>query len=189
MTSFNHYAFGAIGDWLHRVLAGLAPDAPGYERIRIAPHPLEGFDFAAAEHLTPYGRARAAWTRDSGRIRIEATVPPNTTAVVELPDGQTVEVGSGAYEWEVDAEPASPPPSHVGLDSSLAAVIDDPEAYRLVVDVLEAGKPDAARTFRTTTQWKPGRDLGEAIFQQTGPELQRVVADRLAELSAARSGR
>ena len=80
-------------------------------------------------------------------------------------------------------------PAHVGLDSSLAAVIDDPEAYRVVLDVLEAGKPAAAHAFKTTTQWKPGRDLGEAIFQQTGPELQRVVADRLAELSAARSGR
>jgi alpha-L-rhamnosidase len=68
-------------------------------------------------------------------------------------------------------------------------VIDDPEAYGIIMDVLEAGKPAAAHSFRTTTQWMPGRDLGEAIFQQTGPQLQRAVADRLAELSAARAGR
>ena len=39
MTSFNHYALGAVGDWMHRVVAGLAPDAPGYRRIRFAPAP------------------------------------------------------------------------------------------------------------------------------------------------------
>lgn len=189
MTSFNHYAFGAIGDWLHRVVAGLAPDAPGYERIKIAPHPLEGFDFASAEHLTPYGTARAAWTREAGRIRIDAVIPPNTTATVELPDGSTHEVGSGVHTWDVDAAPPLTPPAHVGLDSSLAAVIDDTEAYKVIVDALEAGKPAAAHAFRTTTQWIPGRDLGEAIFQQTGPPLQRAVADRLAELSASRAGR
>ena len=189
MTSFNHYAFGAIGDWLHRVVAGLAPDAPGYERIRIAPHPLEGFDFASAEHLTPYGRARSAWTRTGDRIHIEAVIPPNTTATVELPDGSTHEVGSGTHEWDVDAAAATPLPAHVGLDSSLATVIDDPEAYRVILEALEAGKPAAARSFRTNTQWKRGRDLGEAIFQQTGPELQAVIADRLAELSAGRSAR
>ena len=187
MTSFNHYAFGAIGDWLHRVVAGLAPDAPGYERIRIAPHPLDGIDSAAAEHLTPYGRARAAWTRTGGRLRVEATIPPNTTATVLLPDGRTLEVGSGTHEWEMDAAPAALPPAHVGFDSSLAAVIDDPEAYRAILDVLEAEKPAAAHAFKTTTQFKPGRELGEAIFNQTGPELQQLIADRLAALSAARA--
>jgi len=68
-------------------------------------------------------------------------------------------------------------------------VIDDPEAYRVILDVLEAGKPAAADAFRTQTQWMPGRDLGEAIFQQTGPELQREVGERLADLSAARAAR
>ena len=69
----------------------------------------------------------------------------------------------------MDAAPATTPPASVGLDSSLAAVIDDPEAYRVILEVLEAGKPDAAHAFRTKTQWKPGRDLGEAIFQPDRP--------------------
>ena len=189
MTSFNHYAFGAIGDWLHRVVAGLAPGAPGYEHILVAPHPLDGFDFASAEHLTPYGTARAEWRREGDRIRVTTVIPPNTTATVELPDGSTHEVGSGAHEWDVAAAPTAEPPAQVGLESSLAAVIDDPEAYRVILEVLEAGKPTAADWFRTTTQWMPGRDLGEAIVQQTGPELRQAVADRLADLSAARADR
>ncbi|MFH8251412.1 family 78 glycoside hydrolase catalytic domain [Microbacterium sp. B2969] len=188
MTSFNHYAFGAIGDWLHRVVAGLAPDAPGYARLRIEPRPLAGFDSARAEHLTPYGRAAAGWSRADGVVRVEALVPPNTTATVVLPDGATHEVGSGSHAWEV-ADAATPaPPAHVGLDSSLAAVIDDAEAYQAILDLLETGKPAAATAFRRTMEWLPGRELGEAISRDTDPALRSAVAERLAELSAQRAG-
>ncbi|SDG64718.1 family 78 glycoside hydrolase catalytic domain [Microbacterium pygmaeum] len=188
MTSFNHYAFGAIGDWLHRVVAGLAPAAPGYAQLRIQPTPIAGFDSASAEHLTPYGTARSGWRRENGRIRIDAVVPANTTAMVVLPDGATHEVGSGAYEWDAaDSEPVSPPAT-VGLASSLAAIVDDPEAYAAVLEVLEAGKPEAARTIRTKTQWLEGRDLGESISNMVGPDVQDAVAQRLAQLTAVRSG-
>lgn len=186
MTSFNHYAFGAIGDWLHRVVAGLAPDAPGYARIRIEPRPLDGLDHASAEHLTPYGPARSAWTRADGVVRVEAVIPPNTTATVVLPDGRSHEVGSGAHAWEVAdlAEPVAP--GRVGLDSSLADVIDDPEAYRAVLEVLGAESPEAAERFRTTTKWVPGRELGEALFMVAGPDLQRAIEERLAAVSERR---
>jgi alpha-L-rhamnosidase len=188
MTSFNHYAFGAIGDWLHRVVAGLAPAAPGYQRIRIEPRPLAGFDSASAEHLTPYGRARSAWSRSGDVVRIEAVIPPNTTATVVLPDGRSLEVGSGTHEWEVAAADASEPPAAVGLESSLAAIIDDPEAYRAVLDLLGAERPDEAEAFRSRTKWVAGRELGEALFMHAGPELQQAIGDRLAQLSAQRAG-
>lgn len=186
MTSFNHYALGAIGDWLHRVVAGLAPDAPGYARIRIEPQPLAEFDHAWAEHLTPYGTARAGWTRGDGVLRVEAVVPPNTTAVVVLPDGRQLEVGAGAHEWEMtDAAPAAPA-SRIGLDSTLAAVIDDLEAYEAVGRVLEAVDPEKAHAFRTHTRWSSRRELGEALFMHAGPETQQEIAERLAALSAQR---
>jgi alpha-L-rhamnosidase len=186
MTSFNHYALGAVGDWLHRVVAGLAPDAPGYERIRIHPHPLAEFDHASAEHLTPYGTARAGWSREDGVLRVEATVPPNTTAVVVLPDGRELEVGSGPPEWEVaDPAPAAPA-SRIGMDSTLAAVIDDLEAYEAIGQVLEASSPEAAHGFRTHTKWSDARELGEALFMHAGPETQQEIAAALAALSAQR---
>ena len=188
MTSFNHYALGAVGDWLHRVVAGLAPDAPGYERIRIQPRPLAEFDHAWAEHLTPYGTARAGWSRQGGVIRVEATVPPNTTAVVVLPDGREFEVGSGTHEWEVaDTAPAAAA-SRIGLDSTLAAVIDDLEAYEAIGQVLEASSPEAAHGFRTHTKWSEARELGEALFMHAGPETQQEIAAALAALSAQREG-
>jgi alpha-L-rhamnosidase len=103
MTSFNHYALGAVADWLHRTVAGLAPAAPGYRVIRIAPQPLPQLDHASATLDTPYGPARAAWRRDGDRVVVEAEVPANTSAEVVLPGrGKSITVGSGIYTWTVE---------------------------------------------------------------------------------------
>jgi alpha-L-rhamnosidase len=108
MTSFNHYAFGAVADWLHRTVAGLAPAAPGYRRLRVAPRPGPGLTSAAATHETPYGTAEVSWTLAAGtQFALEVTVPPNTTAEVALPDGSApVEVGAGRHSFSATiAEP------------------------------------------------------------------------------------
>ncbi|WP_327010277.1 glycoside hydrolase family 78 protein [Dactylosporangium sp. NBC_01737] len=59
MTSFNHYALGAVADWLHRTVAGLAPGAPGYRGVTVRPRPGGGLTHAAATHDSPYGRIRS----------------------------------------------------------------------------------------------------------------------------------
>ncbi len=103
MTSFNHYALGAVGDWLHRTVGGLAPLDPGYRRMAIAPRPGGGLTSARARHRTPYGLAECAWRVDGGRLVVRATVPPNTTASVTLPGAAgSFDVGSGEHEWSVD---------------------------------------------------------------------------------------
>jgi len=101
MTSFNHYAFGAIADWMHRTLAGLAPLEPGYRRLLVAPVPLAGIDWAATEHETPYGRATVRWEAGGGELNVRVTVPPNTSARVVLPGREPEEVGSGEHAWTV----------------------------------------------------------------------------------------
>ncbi|MFC7403491.1 alpha-L-rhamnosidase [Georgenia alba] len=101
MTSFNHYAFGAVADWMYRRLAGLAPAAPGYRRLRIAPVPIAGMDHATARLETPYGPAEAGWRAEDGQVRVRAVVPAGASALVELPGGETHEVGSGEHEWAV----------------------------------------------------------------------------------------
>jgi alpha-L-rhamnosidase len=110
MTSFNHYAFGAVADWLHRTVAGLAPAAPGYRRLRVEPRPGPGLTSAAATHETPYGTASVAWTLSGGTaFALEVTVPPNTTAEVVLPDGSAaVEVGSGRHSFTATIEEPVP---------------------------------------------------------------------------------
>ncbi|WP_243231741.1 alpha-L-rhamnosidase [Microbacterium sp. CIAB417] len=188
MTSFNHYALGAIADWLHRSLAGLAPAEPGYARLRIEPHPLDGFDFAEAAHLTPYGRARVRWDRAGDEVVIQATVPANTDAEVILPDGRRLTVGSGTHRWSC-AAPASPStPARVDFGSSLAAIIDDREAYDAIVEVLHAWRPSAADDFRDATQWGDRLLLGERLVHLAGPDVRDRIEERLAALSARRSG-
>jgi len=97
MTSFNHYALGAVSDWLHRVVAGLAPTAPGYRSIRFAPRPGGGFTSAGATHLTPYGEAAIDWSITDGTLSATVTVPFGTTAIVALPGVPEVEVGPGTH--------------------------------------------------------------------------------------------
>ncbi|MEO3751144.1 family 78 glycoside hydrolase catalytic domain [Streptomyces sp. B6B3] len=125
MTSFNHYALGAVADWMHRVVAGLAPAAPGYREITVRPLPYPTLTHATARHLTPYGEARVAWRREKGRFTLEADVPVGVTATVHLPDGtEPLSVGHGSHSWTV-ADPA-PAVRPVGTVRDL---IDDPTLW------------------------------------------------------------
>ncbi|WP_051800994.1 alpha-L-rhamnosidase [Streptomyces sp. NRRL F-525] len=111
MTSFNHYALGAVADWLHRTVAGLAAAAPGWRRLRVAPVPGGDLTWAKAAHETPYGRAEAGWRIEGDVIVVEALVPANTHAEVQLPDGSApFEAGSGRHTFRRPyAAPAWPP--------------------------------------------------------------------------------
>jgi alpha-L-rhamnosidase len=113
MTSFNHYALGAVADWLHRTVAGLAPAEPGYRRLAIQPHPGGGLTHARARLRTAYGLAESRWRIENGEIEVAAVVPPNTTASVTLPGsgGSAIEVGAGTYRWSY--------PYSAGDDSSM----------------------------------------------------------------------
>ncbi|HEU5308341.1 MAG TPA: glycoside hydrolase family 78 protein [Acidimicrobiia bacterium] len=107
MLSFNHYALGAVADWLHRVVGGLAPAEPGWRRLRIAPQPGGGLEWASSRLDTPYGPASSSWEiGGDGALVVRALVPPNTTADVVLPGRTEVfEVGSGDHEWTVGFDP------------------------------------------------------------------------------------
>ncbi|MFH8800824.1 family 78 glycoside hydrolase catalytic domain [Streptomyces sp. NPDC017936] len=99
MTSFNHYALGAVADWIHRTVAGLTPAGPGYRRLLVRPRPGGGLTWARAEHDTPYGRAEAGWRREGGTLHVDVLVPPRVTALVDLPGGEPVEAGPGRHSF------------------------------------------------------------------------------------------
>ncbi|MEO3860632.1 glycoside hydrolase family 78 protein [Acrocarpospora sp. B8E8] len=105
MTSFNHYALGAVADWMHRTIAGLAPAEPGYRRLTVRPRPGGGLTHARARHETPYGTAEASWERTEARLTITVVVPPNTTATVHPPadPDHPIEVGSGRHVFRLEA--------------------------------------------------------------------------------------
>lgn len=87
MNSFNHYAYGAIGDWMYRVIAGINTDenSPGFHKIIISPHPGGKLSSAQAELETLYGKVKSAWSIDNGIFTLDVIVPPNTTAEIVLP--------------------------------------------------------------------------------------------------------
>jgi alpha-L-rhamnosidase len=129
MTSFNHYALGAVADWLHRTVGGLAPAEPGYRHLTVQPHPGGGLTFARARHRTPYGIAESAWHIKGEQIEVEVVVPPNTTATVTLPGNDTapIEIGPGTHHWlYAYREPGSTYPQK-SLASSLYESSDDPQ--------------------------------------------------------------
>ncbi|MEU6540695.1 glycoside hydrolase family 78 protein [Streptomyces sp. NPDC047000] len=100
MTSFNHYALGAVADWLHRVVGGISEDAPGYRRILFRPRPGGGITWARTRHETPHGTAELGWNLRSDRLLVEVTVPEGCTGSVELPGCRPVSVGPGHHSLD-----------------------------------------------------------------------------------------
>jgi alpha-L-rhamnosidase len=98
MNSFNHYAYGAVGDWMYRVVAGLNsdPGQPGYKHIIVRPQPGGGFTYATATLMTPYGEAASGWKIDGDRLQVTVRVPPNARATVNLPGAQLQDVREGS---------------------------------------------------------------------------------------------
>jgi alpha-L-rhamnosidase len=186
MTSFNHYALGAVADWLHRRVAGLAPAEPGYRRILVEPLPLRSLQSASAEHRTAYGTTAVSWSRAGGEFRVRLDVPPNADALVRLPDGSEYEVGAGRHEWAVPDVIDVPTSGYVSLDTDLATVIDDQEAYAELVRILDAEDPENARALRANTVWSPGQNLRESVLRLATPDVQRLVAERFSALNAGR---
>ncbi|MCX6220169.1 MAG: glycoside hydrolase family 78 protein [Bacteroidia bacterium] len=132
MNSFNHYAYGAIGEWLYKHVAGidLDPQHPGYKHILLTPHPGGDLTKASAEFNSLYGMIKSSWKLDKSQMVYDVTIPANTTATVTLPhaelakmmlnqlpvsgsksckaeqvkDATTIELGSGNYQFTYDSD-------------------------------------------------------------------------------------
>ncbi len=85
MNSFNHYSYGAIGQWLYERVAGIKPLAAGYKKILIAPMPGGPLTSAAASYDSPYGKISSSWTLKDNWFELSVVVPPNTCATMVLP--------------------------------------------------------------------------------------------------------
>jgi len=85
MNSFNHYAYGAIGDWMYRVSAGIEIIKPGYKHIAIQPHPTKKLEYSKASFESSYGTIASGWERKGTKIVVTARIPANTIATVTLP--------------------------------------------------------------------------------------------------------
>lgn len=102
MTSFNHYALGAVADWLHREVGGIRSVEPGYRRVRFTAAPGPGITWARAAHETPYGRTSIEWRVEDDRLHVAVALPTGTSGVLELPGHELIELGSGNHECARD---------------------------------------------------------------------------------------
>ncbi len=97
MNSYNHYAYGAIGDWMYRVMVGLDTyeDGVGYKHSKIKPHLGGGFTHASASLETYYGKLSSGWKKEPGKILLDVEIPPNTTATVFVPALEASQITEG----------------------------------------------------------------------------------------------
>lgn len=84
MTSFNHYALGAVADWMHRVVGGIAPLAPGYSKVLVAPQPGGGLTEAETELETPQGRVAVRWVVSGDQFAVDVDLPEGVGGVLRL---------------------------------------------------------------------------------------------------------
>jgi alpha-L-rhamnosidase len=95
--SYNHYAFGCVGEWMYRYIGGLSAFEPGYRKILVQPHMNCGLKSVEVSEETPYGRASVSWNIVDNHALITVTVPANTTAQIRIKGVEEQTVGSGSY--------------------------------------------------------------------------------------------
>jgi alpha-L-rhamnosidase len=98
--SLNHYAYGAVGDWLYRFVAGIDAIAPGYKIIKITPHPGGGLSWVKARYRCPYGKIVSNWTIKSGELSMHVEIPPHTTAIITIPGKRPMTVHAGTHQFK-----------------------------------------------------------------------------------------
>ena len=87
MNSFNHYAFGAIGEWMYENIIGIQPDpdSPGFRHFILKPLPGGSLTWAKGSYNSISGKIDAGWKKEGSRFEYDFTIPPNTTATVCIP--------------------------------------------------------------------------------------------------------
>lgn len=98
MVSFNHYANGAVGDWLYRRIAGIEAISGGYKEFRIAPILGGNLTSARGSILTPYGQIVSQWHIEDRIFHIQVEIPVSTHGSIVLPNGERKELESGRYQ-------------------------------------------------------------------------------------------
>ncbi|HET6671865.1 MAG TPA: family 78 glycoside hydrolase catalytic domain [Agromyces sp.] len=210
MNSFNHYAYGAVGEWMYSSIGGILATGSGYSTFDIAPRPGGGLTHASVSHDSPYGTIRSSWEQVSDHeLTLDVTVPANTTAMVHVPavgehavveggisagdvpgvrfvrmqDGAAVfEVGSGNYAFESD-----------DIRGHIGHAADEAEAFRSDVEALVAsGDVDRAVSGRLLTQAtvlaravESSRDHIVAGTTPAGVDAARKALDKATKLRAS----
>ena len=106
MNSLNHYAYGSVAAWMYRHMAGIQPveDAPGFRRLRIAPHPDRRLHHCRASVCTPHGVCTVEWRwLDADRLMLDVCIPFGTAADLVLPNASgSIHLTAGSYAYTLE---------------------------------------------------------------------------------------
>jgi alpha-L-rhamnosidase len=184
MTSFNHYALGAVADWMHRSIGGIAVAEPGARVIRIAPLIGGGITSSSAALDTGYGSVTVDWTLTGRTFALTATIPPNSTALVQLPGAsETVTVGSGCHEWVTEVPGGGAAPEPLTMHSSLSQIVDDAAAVAALEELFAELGYHIGLGWTAGGRWKSNSPLNTSLIMMPPAGVARV--ERLmAELGA-----
>lgn len=202
MNSFNHFAPGAVGDWMYSTIGGIEQLEPGYKKTLIAPTPGGGLQYAKVGYESVYGQITSDWTATADGLALSVDVPANTTATVKVPathaiavlesgapaadadgvhslsaaDGEVaIEVGSGHYEFTVNADMGSFGDVITAINA-LQDVIDDAAIDPQETAVLTAAREELLTLAKSGLEHFSAGELGQSIS---------AVHAALGELSAA----
>ena len=131
MNSLNHYAYGSIGDWMYRKVAGVSQLQPGYKKFKVQPMFVKGIEESGVEFESVYGKIESKWSCKDGKICGYVNVPVNTTAEIHLPEKEDVlTVGSGVYKYEYETT-TNLVHERFSLDSTLGEILAQPLAVEM----------------------------------------------------------
>ena len=101
MNSFNHYAYGAVYDWIFGAGIGVKPrlDAPAYRIFDLAPHPDSRLGHAEASLKTRSGTLSVRWYYKGERVFYEFDIPKGSVAELTLPSGYRETLTGGSYRF------------------------------------------------------------------------------------------
>jgi alpha-L-rhamnosidase len=104
MNSFNHYAYGAIGDWMYRTVAGIDTytDGVGYKHIKIQPHIGGRFTHVSATYKTYYGPVGSDWKIENNILTMDVVIPANTTATIFIPAKNAAQITESGKELSAE---------------------------------------------------------------------------------------
>ncbi|WP_329214182.1 glycoside hydrolase family 78 protein [Streptomyces sp. NBC_00683] len=99
MNSFNHYAYGSVGEWMYANIAGIAPGSPGFRKVLVRPRPGGGVTQAEGRFDSLYGPVTTRWKADTDGFALRVVLPANTTAEVWVPGGDERSAGQGSAKF------------------------------------------------------------------------------------------
>lgn len=102
MNSFNHYAYGAIGEWLFGYVLGINPSVPGYSECVLTPNCGGSLEYAKGYHITPHGKIEVQWEKKDGSFKYKGSIPEGMRGVLYMPNGECCNLSGGCFEAECE---------------------------------------------------------------------------------------